>query len=182
MSSYKYIGRRYAHRVVYEQHFGAIPVGWVVHHKDEDKGNNDPANLEAMPKGQHQRLHATGRPSSELQKTFAAATLAALRTPKPASCRQCGVGFVSHSARDVGQFCSRDCLEVWRRNKFIPEQRACDVCKAEYTAVKRFQRYCCKACNGRSRFRTYRTNPTGGTPRRTLAECPNVQSEGGEGS
>lgn len=178
MGGYKYIGRRHAHRVVYEQHHGPIPAGWVVHHKDEDKGNNDPANLEAMPRGQHQRLHATGQPASDKQRAAARKTLERLRSPKDAKCIQCGAGFVSHSAREAGKFCSRPCVEQWRNAKFAPEPRNCIVCQQEYMAVKRFQRYCCKACGAKSTVRTYRTQATGGTPRRTLAQLPNLQPDG----
>ena len=174
---YKYIGGRYAHRVIYEQHYGPIPNGWVVHHRDEDKSNNDPANLEAMPRGEHMRLHATGKTNSDNQRRAAAATMAALRSPKPGKCLECGTGFVSTSSGKPGQFCSRSCLERWRGNRFVPEQRNCLVCSSEYLAVKRFQRYCCKVCNSRSKVRTYRAEANGGTPRRTLSERDNVQPD-----
>jgi hypothetical protein len=48
----------YKHRAIYEQHFGSIPPGHEVHHKDENKLNNDPGNLEILPVGEHKRLHA----------------------------------------------------------------------------------------------------------------------------
>jgi hypothetical protein len=35
------------HRQIYLDHHGTIPVGFHVHHLDEDPFNNDPANLEA---------------------------------------------------------------------------------------------------------------------------------------
>ena len=174
---YKYIGSRYAHRVIYERHFGPIPKGWVVHHKDEDKGNNDPSNLEAMSKPDHQRLHATGRPASAKQVAVAIETLERLRTPKDARCIHCGDHFISKSANKVGKFCSRSCLERWRGNKFIPEPRKCFVCGDDYIAKKRFQRYCCKQCNNKSTVRTYRTEANGGMPRRTLAELKDSQPD-----
>ena len=39
-------------RVVYEQNFGAIPKGFVVIHKDQDKDNDDPSNLEAISRAE----------------------------------------------------------------------------------------------------------------------------------
>jgi hypothetical protein len=174
---YKYIGGRYAHRVIYERHIGPIPKGWVVHHRDEDKTNNDPSNLVAMPRGEHQRLHSTGRSGSDKQRLAASQTLASLRKPKPAACLYCGQGFVSCSAGEAGKFCSKDCTERWRNNRFVPEQRSCLVCGSEYMATKRFQRYCCKQCNNRSTVRTYRTEANGGTPRRTLAQLVDVQPD-----
>jgi hypothetical protein len=174
MGGYKYIGGRYAHRVIYERHYGSIPSGWIVHHRDEDKSNNDPTNLEAMSRSRHTQIHATGREGSDVQREAACKTLERLRIPKDAQCIHCGAGFVSRSAGDVGKFCSRSCLERWRGTKFVPEQRNCNVCGTEYTAVKRFQRYCCKSCNARSTERTYRTQANGGTARRTVGELPDV--------
>lgn len=175
---YKLIGDRYAHRVIYERHIGEIPPGWVVHHKDGNKANNSIDNLEAMPRAEHQRLHAAGRPTSDAQKAAAAKTLESLRVPKPASCHHCGAGFTSYSLSVVGKFCSLDCRNIWRRNKFVPEQRQCLVCKSDYLATKRFQRYCCKKCNNRSTVRTYRTEASGGKPRRKVAELNNLRADG----
>ena len=50
-------GKRDEHRVVFEERHGPIPPGYDVHHKDENKWNNDPGNLEALPKTHHRRLH-----------------------------------------------------------------------------------------------------------------------------
>lgn len=53
------------HREVYEDCFGKIPSGFVVHHKDGDKTNNDPDNLVLMKRGEHSVLHNTGRKHTE---------------------------------------------------------------------------------------------------------------------
>ena len=175
---YKYIGRRYAHRVIWERHHGPIPPGWVIHHLDEDKGNNAIENLVAMPKAEHQRLHRKDQPNSDVQKQAAARTLERLRTPKSARCLHCHGEFVSHSVGQPGKFCSRPCLEKWRSSRFVPEVRCCQVCGKEYLAKKSFQRYCSKACNNKSKIRTYRSNPTGGKKRKTLAELSDIQPDG----
>ena len=51
------------HRVVLCAGLGIteIPDGWVGHHCDEDKFNNDFNNLVLMRRGDHQRLHVTMR-------------------------------------------------------------------------------------------------------------------------
>lgn len=45
------------HRLIAEAWFGGIPEGYDVHHKDNDRLNNDVSNLEILPKGTHQRTH-----------------------------------------------------------------------------------------------------------------------------
>lgn len=49
------------HKVVYEDNFGEIPRGFIIHHKDKNKQNNDPSNLEAIPEFHHLRYSHTGR-------------------------------------------------------------------------------------------------------------------------
>lgn len=50
---YDGVGKRKRNpRVVYEQHFGAIPKGYVIYHLDGDHHNDDPNNLEAISRGE----------------------------------------------------------------------------------------------------------------------------------
>lgn len=50
-------GTEFLHRRVYEDTFGTIPPNHHIHHKDADRSNNDPANLECI----HQTLHLSMR-------------------------------------------------------------------------------------------------------------------------
>lgn len=53
---------RREHRVVMERELGRKLEPWeLVHHKDDDKGNNDPANLEVREFGEHTAEHSRGR-------------------------------------------------------------------------------------------------------------------------
>lgn len=46
------------HRLILEEHLGRTLETWEeVHHIDEDGKNNDPSNLEALTKSEHQRRH-----------------------------------------------------------------------------------------------------------------------------
>ena len=45
--------RKYLHRFIYEQENGPIPEGMIVHHKNEVKRCNDPANLGLMKQNEH---------------------------------------------------------------------------------------------------------------------------------
>jgi len=42
----------YEHRLVMN-----APDGWLVHHRDENRSNNDPSNLELIKELEHQRIH-----------------------------------------------------------------------------------------------------------------------------
>jgi hypothetical protein len=50
--------REYEHRAVWRAHYGDIPTGYVVHHKDGNKTNNDISNLECIPKSECSALHS----------------------------------------------------------------------------------------------------------------------------
>ncbi len=45
------------HRLVWKHHFETIPAGWVVHHINEIKTDNNIDNLVALPNELHNKLH-----------------------------------------------------------------------------------------------------------------------------
>lgn len=45
------------HRMVWENHYGKIPEGMQIHHKDFDKTNNSIENLQLVTPLEHKRLH-----------------------------------------------------------------------------------------------------------------------------
>ena len=51
---------KYLHRVIFEDFYGEIPEGYVVHHKDGDKTNNCIMNLQLMKRSDHVSLHESG--------------------------------------------------------------------------------------------------------------------------
>lgn len=53
-------GVRY-HRYLWEKHNGKIPEGYVIHHKDGNKLNNNLDNLQLMSSKEHAKLHNTKR-------------------------------------------------------------------------------------------------------------------------
>lgn len=54
-TSYK--RRLLLHRVLWEDKHGPIPDGFVVHHIDGNRWNNEPENLELLSSAQHSRHH-----------------------------------------------------------------------------------------------------------------------------
>ena len=51
---------KYLHRLIYEEHFGEIPKGYFIHHKNGNKLDNRIENLEAISHAEHTRLHSYG--------------------------------------------------------------------------------------------------------------------------
>jgi HNH endonuclease len=57
------------HHLVWWDHTGErVPEGYVVHHLDEDRENNELTNLELLTEGEHQRRHRIGSTVSEETK------------------------------------------------------------------------------------------------------------------
>lgn len=52
-------GDKENYKTTYELHYGKIPKGWVIHHIDMNRINNDLDNLIALPHGEHLKLHGT---------------------------------------------------------------------------------------------------------------------------
>jgi hypothetical protein len=46
-----------AHRAIWQRAFGPLRSDWDVHHSDGNKLNNTVANLLALPRSEHTRLH-----------------------------------------------------------------------------------------------------------------------------
>ena len=47
----------FVHRGCWEAYYGPVQSGWVVHHVDGDRRNNDVANLGTLPAGEHIARH-----------------------------------------------------------------------------------------------------------------------------
>lgn len=57
-ASYPKIGSRHIHRIVAEKKFGRkLTSKDIVHHKDEDKQNFDPKNLQLTDHSGHAKIH-----------------------------------------------------------------------------------------------------------------------------
>ena len=109
------------HKWIFEKHHGPVPAGHVVHHKDHDKANNDPSNLESMPRGEHARMHSTlGNYGFKAMGTEWRSEHSkkqwAKKEPSTWICLWCGKAFESRTTKGI--FCSGTCHRAQKRDDF----------------------------------------------------------------
>lgn len=143
------------HRAVYETFHGQIPKGMHVHHKDENKLNNHPSNLELMERGHHTSHHNKGNQRPVPKSVLAAAarwhgsdsglewhkahyqsTKERLHKTLVMNCEQCGIEF---SSIDNGKnrFCGRNCKAANRRASGVDDvTRKCLYCGCDFRVNK----------------------------------------------
>ncbi len=98
----------YVHRLVWELVYGPIPAGFIVHHKDEDPGNNHPDNLELMMQSDHAALHVRKRGGSE--ERLGRKPAKPKYQPRPAThykCAVCGIDAIARKSNAM--YCSKTC-------------------------------------------------------------------------
>ena len=154
-----------AHRYVWEQVRGAIPEGMHVHHRDEDKSNNDIGNLELMLSGEHQSYHQRKRLTEEPDRLqWLQDNLTEKARPKASEWHRSPEGIAWHkehaknsicliedrdfvcdqckkqfSARPTGsnRFCSNACKSKWRRESGLDNvTKPCIECGQDFTCNK----------------------------------------------
>ena len=102
----EYPGKKYRSRYCYEHHFNwwkktglLVPKGFVVHHKNENKHDNTPGNLECITADNHNSHHSDKR-----------------RIIDPnAKCSNCSIYFRvrPHKLKNKFVFCSRKCIGLY---------------------------------------------------------------------
>lgn len=169
--------RERLHVYVYRTRCGEIPDGYQVHHRDEDKANNEPGNLALMSGHEHLSWH--GRHMSEERREALRRNLIEHAIPKASEwhrspegrawhskhareieyktrryvCDQCGASFEGGGRIEGNHFCSNRCRSAYRRMMgFDNIERACDRCGAVYQTNKYSPaRYCCECCRREAR-------------------------------
>lgn len=169
---------RLLHLAVYRAHHGEIPPGFDVHHRDEDKTNNHPDNLEALSRSDHLKRH---RP-----RGFAATPKAVRQErawkcwgeiePRDVVCVDCGDVFKSTGRRS--KFCSSKCkLRHYRKiGKIVYRKKpreirppiACAVCGSSFKSSDPRTLTCSRKCgfDYRSRRREAGSKVPGSRPDR----------------
>ena len=165
-----------AHRWVWESINGKIPDGCHIHHKDENKSNNNIDNLVLMSRHAHLSLHMT-----EEKREWASKRMDEIRPltkewhasdegkawhkyhalknkfgkwePKKYKCQVCSKEYET-SKRSRTKFCSNPCKSKFRRDSGLDDEvRDCPSCKQEFTCNKYAKTtYCSRPCTQKSRI------------------------------
>lgn len=167
--------RKRLHVYMWEKYNGKVPKGYEIHHKDENKDNNEIDNLMCMTKKEHLQWHAANISEEQLEKVRANLELAREKASEwhkseegrewhrsqarkrfkhdvrfNLTCTVCGKQYTS--PKKWSKFCSRNCAAKDRRDSGIDnEQRNCVICGKEfitnkYSSVKN----CSKECANKS--------------------------------
>lgn len=138
------------HRRVWADAHGAIPDGYVVHHKDDNPKNNEIENLELMERSAHNSMHKRGRlPATHRLQVFV--------------CRHCG-SIVERVQMSDGRWCSGRCKDAGRyaAGYRSPQRRAlaaaraklvCCECGSSLNAKNSRARFCSSRCAKRTQRR-----------------------------
>ena len=174
--------RRYpmrAHVYVWQKHYGEIPKGYEVHHKDEDPSNNDISNLMLLSRSAHAKLHGTENALTArdimLTKALPAAvawhksedakdwhkdhyedsTRAIWTAPVTSVCEYCGKEYSTvHAKATTSRFCSNKCKAAARRKSGVDNiEKICTKCGKPYIANKYQKTLFCLECSPQRRRR-----------------------------
>ncbi len=64
------------HRKIWMEHYGEIPKGFIIHHKNRNKKDNMIGNLSLISHSQHSKIHCCGKKTKhKKQKTITLNTL-----------------------------------------------------------------------------------------------------------
>lgn len=176
-------GTRLLHRHVWEDHFGTIPKGHQIHHKNEDPRDNRIENLECLSLAKHTKLHCLKRLSHPVyRKTHLAnfeKTQNAARVwhaseeglkwhsengkriwenrfkDKPCTCAQCGSSFLG--LLEKTRYCSRKCSSKYLAENVYQKTCDCQVCGKSFQVGKyRKGLTCSPSCRNHLRYQNIR--------------------------
>ncbi|ACQ54142.1 HNH endonuclease [Clostridium botulinum] len=172
--------RQRLHVYVWEFYNGRIPEGYEVHHKDEDKGNNDISNFELLLGLKHRKLHGYEFSQDEKRVETARKIIKEKAQPKAIEwhgskegrewhkehyenvkdkfhikekyiCEYCGITYETQKGRN--KFCSNKCKSAWRRKQGLDNEiRVCVICGKEFECNKYSKaKTCSRKCRGELR-------------------------------
>lgn len=132
-----------------------LPEGLIVHHVDHDKANNDPGNLMATTRADHNRHHQKGAVRDATARARIKAGVEqswAVREERTLTCERCGAEFTTRSTRPQVRFCSKRCQNQTRRERssgletWEPVTAWCEGCGHDFKPKDRRTRFCSAKC------------------------------------
>jgi hypothetical protein len=176
--------RQRLHVYVWEYYKGEVPLGYEVHHKDENKNNNEPDNFEILISIKHRKLHANEIKYDDKRLEKMKIILREKAQPKAKEwhasqdgrdwhkrhyyemkdklyikvktiCNVCSKEFLS-PGRETDKFCSNKCKSAFRRKSGVDnEERNCVICGKIFTIGKYLKgKTCSIECGRKSRIQT----------------------------
>lgn len=161
------------HRYVWAYYNGAIPDGYHIHHKDENKRNNSLDNLACMPGNAHTSHHSRKYADENHEKMVEnlvenaipkasawhksdegrawhrenAARTIMMQKQTEMICDFCGKTYLSFD-HSTNRFCSNNCRAAQRRKDGKDnEERTCQWCGKKYTTNRYSKgRTCSRTC------------------------------------
>jgi len=143
LGSKKVNGKRLRlHRYIWCKHFGEIPQNMHIHHKDENKDNNDISNLELLSNSEHTKFHKSQE--ENIKKSLISLKIAQekaviwhkseegkvfhkelskmawdKRETRKYNCTQCGDEFETRHiySKTSNHFCHNNCKARFRRER-----------------------------------------------------------------
>ena len=189
--------QNWLHRFIYEETNGKIDSSMHVHHKNHDKEDNRPINLELLSHSYHAKMHGDekrGRkrdePREAVDKRVCLAKLAKQggyigkakrrainKGNKHRECLYCKTKFtLKDTDRNDTKYCSEICNSRWHKLSKNPEfeemgNRKCIICDTRFKSNSHNQRCCSSGCQKINRRRKNDANKKPAI--RSCDECGN---------
>jgi hypothetical protein len=125
---------RLLHRQIWTDHFGEIPEGHHIHHKDGDWRNNDISNLECISASEHGREHMNERFKDEQYRKQNKIDLAKAQDKAK----------LWHKSEEGRKWHREHGKKTWENKKTI--KKSCQHCGNEFQAYFDRAKFCSRKC------------------------------------
>jgi len=142
--------RKRLHVYVWESNNNVVPSGFVVHHIDHDKSNNNLDNLKIICKKEHGVYHTSKLTKEQKEKRLESFLINAL--PKAAAW---------HSTEKGKKWHGEHSKQIWANKKEVPHK--CDCCNSVFMSKRLKNKrsvFCSNACKSAERRKSGVDNET----------------------
>src|SRR5207248_10749888 len=139
---------RLLHRVIWTEHFGRIPKGFCVHHKNGNWRDDRPSNLELMPLGAHMSHHLRERFKDQKYRRNNAKQLADARMGAS----------LWHKSSQGRKWHSVNSKRAWADGKITKGLAICTECGTPFESFHHNRgsvHVCSERCQGKRHWRIY---------------------------